>query len=65
MKISDDYNAKYTFWTEDPKPQLSIPEPRVPKFSARRFSSYKDMNDWKRELLDQIVREMPSPPAKE
>jgi len=61
VKISDDYNAKFVFWTKNPKPQFGIPDPKVPKFSAKRFSSYKEMNDWKRELLDQIIRELPTP----
>jgi hypothetical protein len=61
VKFTDDYNAKYKIWAADPKPQLGIPEPKLPKFSPKRFSSYEDMNRWKRELLDQIVREMPQP----
>lgn len=59
MKISDDYNAKIFLWTRDPKPQLGIPDPKVPKFSPKRFSSYEEMNEWKRQLLIQMAREMP------
>jgi hypothetical protein len=65
VKISDDYNAKFVFWTRDPKPQLGIPDPKVPKFSGKRFSSYQEMNDWKRELLDQIIRELPKQKRKQ
>ena len=61
MKISDDYNAKFEFWTRNPKPQLGIPEPKLPKFAPKRFSSYEEMNQWKRELLDEIAREIPKP----
>jgi hypothetical protein len=59
MKISDDYNAKFIFWTRDPKPQLGIPDAKLPRFSPKRFSSYEEMNAWKRELLIQIARELP------
>jgi len=61
MKISDDYFAKYTFWTMNPKPQPEMPVPKLPQFSPKRFSSYEEMNNWKRELVDQIIRDLPEP----
>jgi hypothetical protein len=56
MKTCDDYNAKYQIWAENPRVR---PLPRfegVPEFGVRRFSSYEELNRWKRELLEQIAR---------
>jgi hypothetical protein len=58
MKISDDYNAKFELWARNPKPQPELPPLPVPKFKSRRFSSYEEMNQWKRELMDQMLEEL-------
>jgi hypothetical protein len=58
MKISDDYKAKFEFWAKDRKPQPDFPPPLLPKFKSKRFSSYEEMNQWKRELLGQIADEI-------
>jgi hypothetical protein len=55
--ISDDYNAKFTIWAADPKPQPEIPVPPLPKFSPKRFNSYEEFNRWKDELRRQVARE--------
>jgi hypothetical protein len=55
MRIKDNYNAKYDIWAEKPVvvnfPQMILPF----KFSAKKFKSYKEMNDWKKELIARIA----------
>jgi hypothetical protein len=58
MKISDDYDAKFKLWAKNPKPQPELPALAVPKFKSRRFSSYEEMNQWKRELMEQMFEEI-------
>jgi hypothetical protein len=61
VKISDDYNAKFAIWTRDPQPQPEMKGPSLPKFSPKRFSSYEEFNQWKLDLIRQMVRQMPTP----
>ena len=58
MKISkstDNYEAKLDIWAREGK---VCPLPKatgLPRFGARRFGSYREMNAWKRQLLDRIA----------
>ena len=55
MKVSDNYQAKYRLWAEQPEVR-PLPKPvGIPRFHSRKFSSYEEMNAWKRELLKQIA----------
>jgi hypothetical protein len=56
VKRTDDYLAKYELWAREGK---VYPLPRIlalPRFGSRRFSSYRELNDWKRSLLDEVAR---------
>lgn len=56
MRITDDHNAKYTIWAKErhvmPLPIMTLPF----KFSPRKFQTYKEMNDWKNELIIKIAQ---------
>jgi hypothetical protein len=55
LKIADDINAKYEIWAREGK---VYPCPRpigIPRFGARKFSSYEEFNAWKRALIEQIA----------
>lgn len=55
MKISDDYNAKFEIWAKERK-VFSMPKAELPfKFAPQRFSSYEELNQWKKELLVKIA----------
>jgi len=52
MKATDDYNAKFDFWVRNPQPIPPQPyEVRIPGLTCKRFDSYEEFNDWKREQL--------------
>jgi len=56
MKITDDREAKYRIWAH--KPQV-YPVPVVinwPRFPPQKFSSYKELNQWKAALIDELIR---------
>jgi hypothetical protein len=56
MKISDDYSAKISLWIKNKK---VYPLPRmegIPVFKSKKFNSYEEMNQWKKELLEEIAR---------
>ena len=56
MKIVDRYDAKIDLWVRHPK---VYPQPKmqgVPRFGHRKFSSWEEFNNWKRELLIEIAR---------
>lgn len=57
MKRQDDYHAKVRLWAgvAHKTPRLPIAE-GFPNFSKRRFSSYAEMNAWKRGLIMETVR---------
>jgi hypothetical protein len=59
MKFSDDYDAKFKIWAQDPKPQLAVATAKLPKFSPQRFNSYEEFNRWKDDLIRQMAREIP------
>ena len=56
VKYTDDYQAKYRIWAAEGK---VCPLPRCvgwPDFRSKKFSSYEEMNAWKRELLLEVAR---------
>lgn len=56
MKISDDYEAKFKIWAENPK---VYPMPKIVfpfKIPSQKFSSYEDFNKWKNDLLADIAK---------
>ena len=61
MKAADDIHAKIRFWAaEAAQPghrPLPCPQPDgLPAFAPRRFSSYAELNEWKRGYLLEIAR---------
>jgi len=56
MKTCDDYEAKYAIWAGTPRVHPLPGFEGVPEFGARKFSSYEELNRWKRELLEEIAR---------
>jgi hypothetical protein len=57
MKLTDNYAAKIKLWATNPQVVPMPPLPKLPKFGAKKFSSYAEFNAWKRELLKQIAAE--------
>ena len=54
-KISNNFKAKYTIWAQERK-VTSLPKAKLPfKFPPQKFSSYKELNLWKRQLLVKIA----------
>lgn len=53
--VKDNYNAKYKLWAADPKvvagPNMVLPI----KFPPQKFSSYQEMNEWKKNILVEIA----------
>lgn len=56
MKTTDDYEAKIKYWASDPKVTKMPNAIGWPPFSAKKFSSYREMNDWKKQYLLEIAR---------
>jgi len=56
MKACDDYNSKIRMWAADPKvvaaPPLMV---AIPHFGSKRFSSHREMNEWKEQLWREIA----------
>lgn len=55
MHSKDDYDAKLTMWAKNPEfPPMPEMEP-LPGFKSAKFSSYAEMNAWKRKMLMEIA----------
>ena len=55
MKYTDQYAAKLEMWARESKVH---PMPKLiglPRFTPKKFSSYAEMNAWKKGLLEQIA----------
>lgn len=55
MKITDDYDAKLKIWAREGKVHRLPKVHGLPPFSPKKFSSYAEMNEWKKEYLAQIA----------
>jgi len=55
MKVTDDYSAKIDIWAKDPK-VCAVPKiANLPPFRSKKFSSYEEMNEWKRAYMERIA----------
>ena len=55
-KHVDDYAAKIILWVKNP---VIMPLPKIvnlPYFGHKRFSSYDELNAWKREYRGEIAK---------
>ena len=57
MKASDDYNAKYEIWARESKVYPLPAMSGLPRFRAKKFRSYAEMNAWKKNFLERIARQ--------
>jgi hypothetical protein len=55
MKISDDYLGKLELWIRKPDIGVLPKMSGLPRFTAKRFRSYEEMNKWKLEYLREIA----------
>ncbi len=55
MKYTDNYDAKFEIWAREEKVYPLASFPPFPNFRAKKFSSYEELNQWKRSLLDQLA----------
>jgi len=56
MKITDDYKAKLRLWARNPRVSGAGSIPDLPRFACIRFSSYREMNEWKKEYIRSLAR---------
>jgi len=56
VKISDDYRAKLRLWARQPVVVPLPPAPALPRFTAQKFRTHQEMNEWKRILLREVAR---------
>lgn len=56
MKITDQPDAKIQLWARQPRVVRTPRIANLPYFGVRRFSSYAEFNQWKQELLLELVR---------
>ena len=55
MKASDNYKAKLDIWAREAKVWPLPKAVGIPRFTAKKFRSYREMNAWKRKLLAEIA----------
>ena len=55
MKFTDNYKAKLEIWARECKVHPLPAFTGVPRFGAKKFSSYAELNAWKKDLLEQIA----------
>ena len=55
MKFTDNYDAKYEIWARESKVYPLPTVSGIPRFKSKKFSSYDELNSWKKSLLDQIA----------
>ena len=56
VKRTDDYSAKYELWAREGRVYALPKIAGLPRFGSRKFTSHREMNDWKRSLLDEVAR---------
>ena len=59
MKITDDYKAKIKLWAANPQVVPDMPPKNMPRFKSKKFSSYAEMNEWKKSLLREFAKSAP------
>ena len=55
MKTTDNYKAKLDIWARERRPQ---PQPKIanlPRFGSKKFNSYAELNEWKKQLLETLT----------
>lgn len=57
MKATDDYNAKLDLWAREGRVYAQPKIANLPRFGSKSFSSYEEMNAWKKELLEELQRQ--------
>lgn len=57
FKKTDDYRAKFQLWASEDRVVACPKAVGLPRFGSRRFSSAKEMNAWKKELLEETARQ--------
>jgi len=55
-KVIDDYKAKTRLYARNPHAVHIGITPELPRFGHVRFSSYKELNAWKKEFLRSLAR---------
>ena len=56
MKITDQPDAKIQLWARQRRVVRTPRITNLPRFGVRRFSSYAEFNQWKQELLLELIR---------
>ena len=55
QRNADDYNAKYKIWSKEHR-MFTLPKAELPfKFPPQKFSSYEELNQWKKGLIAEIA----------
>ena len=54
-KSVDDYKAKIKMYARNPRVVHFGIKPELPRFGCVRFSSYNEMNAWKKEFLRSLA----------
>jgi len=55
-KSADNYKSKIKFYIRNPQVAHIGVTPEFPRFGHVRFTSYDEMNAWKKELLRSLAR---------
>jgi len=55
--IKDSYKAKIKLWLDNPVVMPWSPPKNIPYFGVKRFKTYVEFNEWKRDLIKQIAQE--------
>ena len=56
-KKTDDLSAKIEIWARNPRVHAIPRITNLPKFPPQRFSSYEEMNSFKRWLIAELARQ--------
>lgn len=60
-KIVDDYDAKLTFWAENPQVRPARKLRHIPGFTSRKFHSYAELAAWKKSVIEGFIARGESP----
>jgi len=56
MKRTDDYRAKIEMWARQPHVEPLPYGVRIPGLTVKRFSSYAEFNQWKRQQILKLAQ---------